>query len=69
MTLSTLYSKSPAEETLLYIFVWYSNVLALVPMVVMDKKCHFPVLLCVVLPVLLYCCTSTLMSVVSNVCL
>lgn len=53
MSLSRLYSKSPAEETLLYIFVWYSIVLALVQMVVIHKKCRFPVLLCVVFPVLL----------------
>lgn len=53
MPLNTLYSKSPAEETLVYIFIWYFNVLALLQMVVIHKKCHFPVLLCVVFPVLL----------------
>ncbi|KAF2987400.1 hypothetical protein EK904_002438 [Melospiza melodia maxima] len=47
MTSSILYSKCPAKETLLYIFVWYSNVLALVQMVVNPKKCQC----CCVLPI------------------
>lgn len=71
MTFSTLYSKCPAKETLLYIFVWYSNVLALVQMVVNPKKCHLPVLLCVTC-MLLYkhadkCCEQCLPLVLPQV--